>query len=75
MYHQTCSVVLWLSIRQAFHVGNERDSLIAAQMARSMQQDSLAMKAISILGLVYLPGAFVSVSQGGALADLAGLLT
>ncbi|KAK0935884.1 hypothetical protein LTR29_012506 [Friedmanniomyces endolithicus] len=43
-----------------FHIGGERDSAIAAQMAQSMKQDSAAMKAISVLGLVFLPGTFVS---------------
>ncbi|KAK0250085.1 hypothetical protein LTS09_014816 [Friedmanniomyces endolithicus] len=47
----------------AFHIGGERDSAIAAQMAQSMKQDSAAMKAISVLGLVFLPGTFVSVSN------------
>ncbi|TKA44296.1 hypothetical protein B0A54_05039 [Friedmanniomyces endolithicus] len=44
----------------AFHIGGERDSAIAAQMAQSMKQDSAAMNAISVLGLVFLPGTFVS---------------
>jgi len=47
---------------KAFHIGTERDSTIAAQMARAMQQDSTAMKTISVLGLVFLPGTFVSAS-------------
>ncbi|KAK3643028.1 hypothetical protein LTR56_010402 [Elasticomyces elasticus] len=48
-------------INLAFHIGTERDSAIARQMASSMRQDSTAMKTISVLGLVYLPGTFVSV--------------
>ena len=46
---------------QAFHLGTERDSALAAQMAKSMQQDSSAMKTISVLGLVFLPGTLISV--------------
>ncbi|KAK5681433.1 hypothetical protein LTS10_005963 [Elasticomyces elasticus] len=45
-------------INLAFHIGTERDSAIARQMASSMRQDSTAMKTISVLGLVYLPGTF-----------------
>lgn len=47
-------------INLAFHVGSERDGHASAQMARAMQQDSAAMRTISVLGLVFLPGTFVS---------------
>jgi 3D (Asp-Asp-Asp) domain-containing protein len=48
---------------QAYHLGAERDSAITAHIAKSMQQDSTSVKTISVLGLVFLLGTFVSVSR------------
>ncbi|KAK5747552.1 hypothetical protein LTR17_000195 [Elasticomyces elasticus] len=56
-------------INLAFHIGTERDSATARQMALSMRQDSTAMKTISVLGLVYLPGTFISGIFGMSFFD------
>lgn len=50
-------------INLAFHIASEHDSLIQAQIAHAANIDSRAMKTISILGMVFLPGTFISVSQ------------
>ena len=43
-------------------------------MARSMQQDSTAVKTLSVLRLVFLPGTYVSVSDTPALQNAQGML-
>ncbi|KAK5135373.1 hypothetical protein LTR08_005315 [Meristemomyces frigidus] len=47
-------------ISLALHVRAQRDSLVAARIAEAARVDSTTMKTISILGLVFLPGTFVS---------------
>lgn len=49
-------------INLAFHIATEHDSLIQAQIAHAANVDSSAMKTISILGMIFLPGTFISVS-------------
>jgi hypothetical protein len=46
----------------AFHIAAQHESVLAQQIAQSAKEDSRAMKTISVLGLVFLPGTFVSVS-------------
>jgi hypothetical protein len=48
--------------RQAFHISAQRDSLVASRIADLARTDSASVRTISILGLVFLPGTFVSVS-------------
>lgn len=47
-------------ITLAFHITSQHSNLITAQIAHAAQVDSRAMKTISILGLVFLPGTFIS---------------
>ncbi|CZT19440.1 uncharacterized protein RCC_05291 [Ramularia collo-cygni] len=47
-------------INLAFHISAQADSLIAAKIAHAAQVDSSAMKTLSFLGLVFLPGTFIS---------------
>lgn len=46
---------------QSFHISTQHDSLVAADLARAAQLDSYTMKTISVLGLLFLPGTFISV--------------
>lgn len=50
-------------INLAFHVNSLQDSRIATQLARSAKFDNQTMKTISILGLILLPGTFISVKR------------
>lgn len=47
-------------INLAFHISTQADSLIQAKIAAASQRDSNATRTISILGLVFLPGTFIS---------------
>lgn len=47
-------------INLAFHITSQHSNLISAKIAHAAQVDSRAMKTISILGLVFLPGTFIS---------------
>ncbi|KAK4497465.1 hypothetical protein PRZ48_011916 [Zasmidium cellare] len=47
-------------INLAFHITSQHANLISAQIAHAAQVDSRAMRTISILGLVFLPGTFIS---------------
>lgn len=47
-------------INLAFHVTSQHSNLISMQIAHAAQVDSRAMRTISILGLVFLPGTFIS---------------
>lgn len=47
-------------INLAFHITSQHSNLISAQIAHAAQVDSRAMRTISILGLVFLPGTFIS---------------
>ncbi|GAB7366326.1 hypothetical protein MBLNU230_g8126t1 [Neophaeotheca triangularis] len=44
----------------AFHTNAQHDSLVSSSIAEASKRDSNATKAISILGMVFLPGTFVS---------------
>lgn len=46
---------------RAFHIGTQHDSLVASRISELARVDSASVKTISILGLVFLPGTFVSV--------------
>jgi Mg2+ and Co2+ transporter CorA len=48
---------------QASNLNAQNDSKIATQIAELSRTDGRVMKTISILGLVFLPGTFVSVSM------------
>lgn len=48
-------------IQQAFNTVAQQDSRITVQIGRAAQIDSAAMKTISVLGLVFLPGTFICV--------------
>jgi hypothetical protein len=52
-----------LTNKQAFNVVAQHDSRIAMRIADATQVDSAAMKTIAILGLVFLPGTFICVSD------------
>ena len=41
---------------------NREEAVVMADIARETRKDSFAMKTIAIVTMVYLPGAFVSVS-------------
>lgn len=47
-------------INLAFHITSQHSNLLSAQIAHAAQVDSRAMRTISILGLVFLPGTFIS---------------
>ncbi|KAF2244153.1 hypothetical protein BU26DRAFT_522857 [Trematosphaeria pertusa] len=47
-------------INLAFHLIAQRDSRITLQMGEDSRKDSNNMRSIAIVGLVYLPGTFVS---------------
>ncbi|KAF2169606.1 hypothetical protein M409DRAFT_52133 [Zasmidium cellare ATCC 36951] len=47
-------------INLAFHITSQHSNLISAKIAHAAQVDSRAMRTISILGLVFLPGTFIS---------------
>ncbi|GAB7332285.1 hypothetical protein MBLNU13_g04121t2 [Cladosporium sp. NU13] len=47
-------------INLAFHVNARHDSAVASTIADAAQRDGRVMKAISTLGMVFLPGTFVS---------------
>lgn len=47
---------------QTFHVNAQYDSVVQGRIAKSAQSDSAAMRTISFLGLIFLPGTFISVS-------------
>ncbi|KAI7287030.1 hypothetical protein KC345_g734 [Hortaea werneckii] len=55
----------------AFHIRTQYDSMVASQIAELARADSVSMKGISILGLVFLPGTFVSALFGMNFFDLA----
>jgi hypothetical protein len=46
---------------QTFHVNAQYDSVVQGRIATSAQADSAAMRTISFLGLIFLPGTFISV--------------
>lgn len=50
-------------VAQAFHLNSRRDSLQTNRIARVAHRDSEIMKGVSVLGLAFLPGTFVSVSK------------
>jgi hypothetical protein len=41
----------------------QKDSKVMMELAADSKRDSSAMKTISILGMLFLPGTFVAVSQ------------
>jgi Mg2+ and Co2+ transporter CorA len=41
----------------------QKDSKVMMELAADSKRDSYAMKTISILGMFFLPGTFVAVSQ------------
>ncbi|KAF7198511.1 Notoamide biosynthesis cluster protein M' [Pseudocercospora fuligena] len=43
-----------------FHLNSQFDSLATGQIAQSSSEDSAAMRTISFLGLIFLPGTFIS---------------
>ncbi|KAI7154041.1 hypothetical protein KC349_g7943 [Hortaea werneckii] len=47
-------------IALGFHRNAQRDTLIASQIAESAQRDGQTTKGISVLGMLFLPGTFVS---------------
>jgi hypothetical protein len=51
----------WLSETQAFHANAQYDTLIASQIALASQRDGQTTKGISILGMLFLPGTYISV--------------
>jgi hypothetical protein len=50
-----------LTIQQAFSSVAQYDSRIGVRISKATQVDSAAMKTISVLGLVFLPGTFICV--------------
>jgi hypothetical protein len=50
-----------LSETQAFHTNAQHDTFIASQIALTSQRDGQTTKGISILGMVFLPGTYISV--------------
>ena len=54
-------VDIMLITSQAFNTVAQHDSRIAVQIGKATQVDSAAMKTISVLGLVFLPGTFICV--------------
>jgi ABC-type multidrug transport system fused ATPase/permease subunit len=57
-------------MEQAFHTVAQYDSGTAVVIGKATQVDSAAMKTISVLGLAFLPGTFISV---GALSAFIGM--
>ncbi|KXS94861.1 hypothetical protein AC578_8466 [Pseudocercospora eumusae] len=43
-----------------FHLNSQFDSIATGQIAQSSSEDSAAMRTISFLGLIFLPGTFIS---------------
>ena len=52
--------------RQAFHTNAQRDTVAANRIAEAAQRDGQITKGISILGMLFLPGTFVSVGHNPA---------
>ena len=52
--------------RQAFHTNAQRDTVTANRIAEAAQRDGQITKGISILGMLFLPGTFVSVGHNPA---------
>jgi hypothetical protein len=50
-----------LSEKQAFHTNAQHDTSIASQIALTSQRDGQTTKGISILGMLFLPGTYISV--------------
>lgn len=65
-FHLRCQATearLKNEIALVFHIAAQHESMLAQQIAQAAKEDSRAMKTISVLGLVFLPGTFVSVSK------------
>ena len=52
--------------RQAFHTNAQRDTVAAIRIAEVAQRDGQITKGISMLGMLFLPGTFVSVGDDPA---------
>jgi Mg2+ and Co2+ transporter CorA len=50
----------WLMIIQAFNLVAQRDSQIIVRMSEESRQDNNNVRSIAVVGLLYLPGTFVS---------------
>lgn len=50
-----------VNVDQAFHINGQSDTLLARDIARMAQRDGSTMKGIAVLGMMFLPGTFVSV--------------
>lgn len=50
-----------LTIGQAFNIVAQYESGIAVGIGEATRVDSAAMKTISLLGLIFLPGTFICV--------------
>lgn len=50
-----------LSETQAFHANAQHGTSIASQIALTSQRDGQTTKGISILGMLFLPGTYISV--------------
>ncbi|SMQ55397.1 unnamed protein product [Zymoseptoria tritici ST99CH_3D7] len=62
-FHLRCQATearLKNEIALVFHIAAQHESMLAQQIAQAAKEDSRAMKTISVLGLVFLPGTFVS---------------
>jgi hypothetical protein len=46
---------------QAFHANSQHDTSIASKIALTSQRDGQTTKGISILGMLFLPGTYISV--------------
>jgi Mg2+ and Co2+ transporter CorA len=55
--------MITLTMQQAFNSVAQYNSRIAVRISEANQVDSAAMKTISVLGLVFLPGTFVCVRR------------
>jgi hypothetical protein len=47
--------------RRPFHANAQHDTSIASQIALTSQRDGQTIKGISILGMLFLPGTYISV--------------
>ena len=59
-----------LNIRQAFNIVAQHNSRTTVRIGEATQVDSAAMKTVSVLGLLFLPGTFISVSDGSSYGRL-----
>lgn len=54
---------------QAFHANAQHDTSVASQIALTSQRDGQITKGISTLGMLFLPGTYISVRSAFTARD------